>query len=183
MKSAKLSVPATQDSETSWVMFNDFLVKPVSEEEVFSFPGPWKIPAVIILVRKDVNDILETGNLPTQLEPSALFEDVSIAWNRRKHMVQHTVLASEELPGLGTLISIDAEFVALQQVSCTSVYLLLPLISLRKRWSSSQMVRKVFCDLRTCPWPVSRYSVAKARRRAYRSLTTTYIPVKSSWII
>jgi PAB-dependent poly(A)-specific ribonuclease subunit 2 len=39
-----------------------------------------------------------------------------ISRNRRKNMVKHKVLDPDELPGEGSLISIDAEFVALQQV-------------------------------------------------------------------
>lgn len=30
-------------SGASWHLFNDFLVKPVTEEEVLSFPGKWKV--------------------------------------------------------------------------------------------------------------------------------------------
>lgn len=33
-------------SGTSWHLFNDFLVKPVTEEEVLSFPGKWKVRLV-----------------------------------------------------------------------------------------------------------------------------------------
>jgi PAB-dependent poly(A)-specific ribonuclease subunit 2 len=58
-------------------MFNDFLVRPVAEEEVFRFPEQWKIPAVIILERESDFDL---GNLPTQLDPSVLYQDVSLAW-------------------------------------------------------------------------------------------------------
>jgi len=44
-----------------------------------------------------------------------LFKDVSLAWNRRANMVKHQVLTPEELPKPGTLVAIDAEFVALQK--------------------------------------------------------------------
>lgn len=37
-----------EDSKTglSWHLFNDFLVRPVSEQEALSFPGKWKVSAV-----------------------------------------------------------------------------------------------------------------------------------------
>lgn len=30
-------------SDGEWTVFNDFLVQPVSAEEVFSFPAQWKV--------------------------------------------------------------------------------------------------------------------------------------------
>ena len=36
-------VPATEEDEAHWVMFNDFLVRVVSEDEVFRFPDQWKV--------------------------------------------------------------------------------------------------------------------------------------------
>ncbi|KAK8846644.1 PAB-dependent poly(A)-specific ribonuclease subunit PAN2 [Kwoniella newhampshirensis] len=100
---------------SSWVMFNDFLVRKVTEEEVFRFPDQWKVPAVIILERSDSAKVLDWGKLPKQLNAEALFKDVSIAWNRRSNMIKHKVLQPEEMPKPGTLVAIDAEFVALQQ--------------------------------------------------------------------
>jgi hypothetical protein len=37
--------------------------------------------------------------------------------HREPNLVQHEILSPDELPGKGTLISIDAEFVSLQDVS------------------------------------------------------------------
>jgi PAB-dependent poly(A)-specific ribonuclease subunit 2 len=74
------SVPPNEDGESSWVMFNDFLVRPVSEQEVFRFPQLWKVPAIVLLERDDVGSVLDLGKLPTQLDPSVLFQDVSLAW-------------------------------------------------------------------------------------------------------
>ena len=58
---------------------------------------------------------LDLAKLPTRLNPDVLYKDVSLAWNRRNHQLKHTLLTPEELPGPGTLVAIDAEFVALQQ--------------------------------------------------------------------
>jgi PAB-dependent poly(A)-specific ribonuclease subunit 2 len=60
-------------------MFNDFLVRPVPESEVFSFAEPWKIPAVIVLERVDSGEVLDFSRMPTQLDSAALFKDVSVA--------------------------------------------------------------------------------------------------------
>ena len=40
-----------------------------------------------------------------------------ISRNRKKDRIKHELLARDELPSAGTHIAIDAEFVALQQVS------------------------------------------------------------------
>ncbi|WVR04297.1 PAB-dependent poly(A)-specific ribonuclease subunit PAN2 [Kwoniella sp. DSM 27419] len=101
--------------EPGWIMFNDFLVRAVTEQEVFSFKDVWKVPAVIILERVDSADLLNLASLPRQLDTAVLFKDESIAWNRRNAMIKHKVLDKSELPTPGTLIAIDAEFVALQQ--------------------------------------------------------------------
>lgn len=34
---------AVEDKDSSWHLFNDFLVRPVSEDEALSFPGTWKV--------------------------------------------------------------------------------------------------------------------------------------------
>ena len=104
-----------EDQIPTWVMFNDFLVRQVSAEEVFRFPDAWKVPAVIVFQRQDVDDILDLQRLPTQLDPSILCEDVSVSSRRREDMIKHQPLEMSELPAPDTLISIDAEFVSLQQ--------------------------------------------------------------------
>lgn len=72
-------------------------------------------PAIVILERVDCEAALNLEKLPTRLNPDVLYKDVSLAWNRRAHLVKHTLLTPEELPQPGTLVAIDAEFVALQQ--------------------------------------------------------------------
>ena len=73
-------MPSEDENERNWIMFNDFLVRRVTEEEVFRFPDQWKIPAVIIMERTDTDTLLDFSNIPTQLDPGVLFKDVSVAW-------------------------------------------------------------------------------------------------------
>ncbi|WRT65143.1 uncharacterized protein IL334_002085 [Kwoniella shivajii] len=109
-------VPDDDDpTQSHWIMFNDFLVRSVSEREVFNFPDQWKVPAVIILQRTDTASLLDLNELPKEIDRSVLFKDVSMAWNRRNALIKHKVLEKDELPTPGTLVAIDAEFVALQQ--------------------------------------------------------------------
>ncbi|GAA6028111.1 hypothetical protein JCM8097_001876 [Rhodosporidiobolus ruineniae] len=99
----------------SWHLFNDFLVRPVSEEEVLSFPGTWKIPAVLFYERVDNQDLLDLSSLPLKGDPSILCEDITISKNRDRNLIKHQPFRLDELPRRGTLVSIDAEFVSLQQ--------------------------------------------------------------------
>ncbi|GAA6000190.1 hypothetical protein JCM10207_007897 [Rhodosporidiobolus poonsookiae] len=99
----------------SWHLFNDFLVRPVSEEEVLSFPGTWKIPAVLFYERTDTKEIIDFSSLPLRGDPSLLCEDITISKNRDRNLIKHQPFRVDELPRRGTLVSIDAEFVSLQQ--------------------------------------------------------------------
>ena len=107
--------PLEDEEEPKWIMFNDFLVRPVKEEEVFSFPDTWKVPAVIVLERVDKTKLLDFSRLPKELDHEVLFKDHNMSWHRRASDITYKLLTPEELPRPGTLVSIDAEFVALQQ--------------------------------------------------------------------
>lgn len=107
--------PVGTEIDAHWVMFNDFLVRPVKEEDVFSFTESWKVPAVIILERVDSADLIDCSRLPTELDHEVLFQDHSMAHHRNPSYIQHKLLRRNELPKPGTQVSIDAEFVALQQ--------------------------------------------------------------------
>lgn len=102
-------------SGASWHLFNDFLVKPVTEEEVLSFPGKWKIPAVLFFERVDVDSVLDLEDLPMKADPSVLCEDINISRARDRSLIKHQPFRPDELPRRGTLVAIDAEFVSLQQ--------------------------------------------------------------------
>lgn len=71
-----------------------------------------QIPAVLFLERID-KEALDPSALPTQPDNSILCKDTSIAWHRDTSKIRHTVLSADEMPKPGTLVAIDAEFVAL----------------------------------------------------------------------
>ncbi|SCV74095.1 BQ2448_6527 [Microbotryum intermedium] len=99
---------------SSWHVFNDFLVRPISEDEALSFPSSWKIPAVMFYQRIDSASLLDFSALPLKGDPSILCEDITVSKNRDPKLIKHQPLKANELPRPGTLISIDAEFVSLQ---------------------------------------------------------------------
>lgn len=103
-----------KNSEESWYLFNDFLVRPVSQEEALSFPGAWKVPAVLMWERIDHD--MDISALPTEADPRLLGFDLCIAQKRDERLKRHTPLQPAELPiKKGTVVAIDSEFVALNQ--------------------------------------------------------------------
>ncbi|EPQ58579.1 hypothetical protein GLOTRDRAFT_35919 [Gloeophyllum trabeum ATCC 11539] len=110
--------PSTPD-RSPWFVFNDFMVRNVSEAEALSFPGKWKVPAVVYLERVDLRDKLDFSALPDQLDETILCTDTNISLrvtvNRDKSLIKHECLRYDELPKPGTLVAIDAEFVSMQQ--------------------------------------------------------------------
>ncbi|RCH80922.1 poly(A)-specific ribonuclease, partial [Rhizopus azygosporus] len=103
-----------QDAKTPWYLFNDFLVHKIRPEEVYSFKGTWKTPAVIQYTRVNLDNLLDLSMLPSETDYSLLFKDLSIAKEPNPDP-QYEVLSPDEMPKKGTLVAIDAEFVALQQ--------------------------------------------------------------------
>ncbi|KZT28674.1 hypothetical protein NEOLEDRAFT_1224080 [Neolentinus lepideus HHB14362 ss-1] len=106
--------PNTPD-RSPWFVFNDFMVRNISEAEALSFPGKWKVPAVFYLERVDLRDELDFSALPDELDATILCTDTNISLNRDKSLIKHECLRYEELPRPGTLVAIDAEFVSMQQ--------------------------------------------------------------------
>lgn len=92
-----------------WVLFNDFLVREVSEEEVLQVTARWKIPAV--LVYEVAKPARTEDSLP--VDCSLLYQD----WPRPKPPLRpadFTPLRDQKLDA-SFLVAIDAEFVSLQR--------------------------------------------------------------------
>ncbi|CAO3669082.1 unnamed protein product [Umbelopsis vinacea] len=117
---SQIRIPSSEleaSAKSPWYLFNDFLVKNIDAEEVFSFKGSWKIPSILQYTRVDLDQLLDLSKLPSQVDLSILFKNISITNNASEEQQQqsHKVLSEDEMPKAGTLISIDAEFVALSQ--------------------------------------------------------------------
>lgn len=103
------------DSSSPWFVFNDFVVSNVPERDALGFPGVWKVPAIVYYERVDILERLDYSELPNKPDMSILYRDLSISPNRDNTAIKHELLSQNELPGPGTLVSIDAEFVSMQQ--------------------------------------------------------------------
>ncbi|KDQ59577.1 hypothetical protein JAAARDRAFT_77653 [Jaapia argillacea MUCL 33604] len=115
---AIVKVPEAQgdpELDSPWFVFNDFVVRNISEDEALSFPGQWKLPAIVYLERTDIGERVDFSALHDDSDPTILCHDTNIAVNRDKNLVKHECLRYEELPKPGTLVAIDAEFVSMQQ--------------------------------------------------------------------
>ncbi|KAG6879034.1 poly(A)-specific ribonuclease [Termitomyces sp. T32_za158] len=103
------------DLISPWFIFNDFVVRNISEEEALSFPDKWKVPAIIYYERNDLPELLDYSGLPDNIDETILCHDTSISQNRDHRLIKHEVLLPNELPQPGSLVAIDAEFVSMQQ--------------------------------------------------------------------
>lgn len=113
----------SDETKATWYLYNDFLIRAITEEEALSFPAStWRIPAIIYFERidKGVVDVLEKVSSEPDLQ--VLTEDLNLSLNRDPDCIRHRVLEPGELPTPGTLISLDAEFVLMnpEMVEVTS---------------------------------------------------------------
>ena len=117
----------------------------------FTEPNLKQIPAVLFYQRVDASELLDFSSLPLSSQPEILCQDITISryvhhlrfsrnlslWltlcclprNRDPNLIKHQPFTLQELPRRGTLVSIDAEFVSLQQVRVSARCLLLILES------------------------------------------------------
>jgi len=106
------------DDADEYVLFNDFLVRTVPESEVLHFGESWKIPALLVWERVDAAATARAAQLAeaaSTLQPDygLLTRDENMAMHRVDARTRHEVLSLDEIPQPGTLVAIDAEFVAL----------------------------------------------------------------------
>lgn len=104
-----------------WYLFNDFMVMPIPESEVFNLSSPWKKPTILLYQNADdprnrnfeYFDQRIFKNLPG-LNDSILYRDHFSCAIRETHKKEYTLLTREEAPSMGSLYAIDAEFVSLK---------------------------------------------------------------------
>ncbi|KIK63543.1 hypothetical protein GYMLUDRAFT_40586 [Collybiopsis luxurians FD-317 M1] len=104
-----------EEGGSPWYIFNDFVVHNVPEEEALSFPGKWKVPAILHFERVDRKDAVDFSELPDAIDPAILCRETSISINRDPMLIKHELLDFSELPKPGTVVAVDAEFVSMQQ--------------------------------------------------------------------
>jgi PAB-dependent poly(A)-specific ribonuclease subunit 2 len=64
----------TAQTESSWHLFNDFLVRPVSSEEALTFNTNWKLPSVVAYQVKDASNHID-DSWKRNLDASILYVD------------------------------------------------------------------------------------------------------------
>lgn len=84
------------DLESPWFVFNDFVVRNISEQEALGFPDKWKVckmvdltrqnfsnclqvPALIYLERVDLHEAVDFTGLPDRIDEGILSHDTSIS--------------------------------------------------------------------------------------------------------
>ncbi|KAK9457055.1 ubiquitin carboxyl-terminal hydrolase-domain-containing protein [Dipodascopsis uninucleata] len=98
-----------------WYLFNDFLVKPFPESEALRFDYTWKTPVVVIYQSCDAKATVFDDSWKNHLDTSLLYSENALNANERAVNFEYESLKEEEAPKPGTMIAIDAEFVALEQ--------------------------------------------------------------------
>lgn len=95
----------------SWHLVNDFLVRPVSEEEALHFDGRWKLPSIITYQAKSKSHIID-DSWKEELDTSILYRSVPQPALTPTYTFR-TLTASDPLPNNTAHCAIDAEFVRL----------------------------------------------------------------------
>lgn len=95
-----------------WIFFNDYLVTPIPEEEVFNLNLPWKKPVIVIYQESSMPEFEYmqkfTGN------DSILYRDHFAGAIRESYKKEYKLLTRQEAPLVGTMVAIDAEFVTMK---------------------------------------------------------------------
>ena len=107
---ASVSDPDTS-SPPNWHLVNDFLVRPIAQEEALLFDPRWKLPSVLTYQMKyrshDLDDSWKSG-----IDAGILYRSVSQPATSPEYKFR-PLSPSEPLPGCNTHCAIDAEFVRL----------------------------------------------------------------------
>ncbi|CAI4062259.1 hypothetical protein N7582_002086 [Saccharomyces uvarum] len=108
----------SRENNFKWLMFNDYLVVEISEEEALKMSYPWKTPEIIIYcdaeeLRKPFFSV-DTYSINYDI----LYRDYFANGIRDSARSEYKLLTHDEAPKSGSLVAIDAEFVSLQSELC-----------------------------------------------------------------
>lgn len=99
--------------ENEWHLFNDFLVRAIPEQEALRFDLGWKLPSVLTYQLKFHRHSID-DTWKNNLDTSLLYRQATRVQNEDPTHFR-ILSSSDERPRPGTVVGIDAEFVALQQ--------------------------------------------------------------------
>ncbi|XP_053411921.1 PAN2-PAN3 deadenylation complex catalytic subunit PAN2 isoform X3 [Nycticebus coucang] len=97
-----------------WYLFNDFLIEPIDKHEAVQFDMNWKVPAILYYVKRNLNSRYNL-NIKNPIEASVLLAEASLARKQRKTHTTFIPLMLNEMPQVGDLVGLDAEFVTLNE--------------------------------------------------------------------
>ncbi|XP_058028801.1 PAN2-PAN3 deadenylation complex catalytic subunit PAN2 isoform X2 [Ahaetulla prasina] len=97
-----------------WYLFNDFLIEPVDKCEAVQFDMTWKVPAILYYVRRNLHSKFNL-HIKNPIEASVLLAEASLARKQRKCHATFIPLMLSEMPQVGDLVGLDAEFVTLNE--------------------------------------------------------------------
>jgi PAB-dependent poly(A)-specific ribonuclease subunit 2 len=107
---------ATDDYINDWFLFNHYSINPISTEEVVSNDLSWKLPSILIYVRKDLNDLHQNLlSIKNAITEDVFGEDICLATKARRGSISFAPLGKEEMPKKDDIVAMDAEFVTLNQ--------------------------------------------------------------------
>nr|POE75484.1 pab-dependent poly(a)-specific ribonuclease subunit pan2 [Quercus suber] len=96
-----------------WHLVNDFLVRPISQEEALLFDSRWKLPSVITYQAKSRSHVID-NSWKTAIDTSILYRSVAQPAIDPDYVFR-SLSAAESLPCSETHCAIDAEFVRLRR--------------------------------------------------------------------
>nr|XP_025139538.1 PAN2-PAN3 deadenylation complex catalytic subunit PAN2 isoform X13 [Bubalus bubalis] len=97
-----------------WYLFNDFLIEPIDKHEAVQFDMNWKVPAILYYIKRNLNSKYNL-NIKNPIEASVLLAEASLARKQRKTHTTFIPLMLNEMPQVGDLVGLDAEFVTLNE--------------------------------------------------------------------
>lgn len=104
-----------------WFLFNDFLVMPIPEEDVYNFSYIWKKPVILVYQNVEENRNLTFSYFDkkifrtmSRLNESILYRDHFACEIRNGYKREYELLTQLTAPEYGSLVAIDAEFVSLR---------------------------------------------------------------------
>lgn len=97
-----------------WYLFNDFLIEPVDKCEAVQFDMNWKVPGILFYAKRNLNSKYNL-TIRNPIEASVLLAEASLARKQRKCHATFIPLLLNEMPQVGELVGLDAEFVTLNQ--------------------------------------------------------------------